>query len=246
MTSFSSIATDGTEYAWSDQDKIVSFDGDACEFYVSSLESEQRTRVKARLIDDVPCEILPFVQLNADNSIEYGDPVTIMCQVHEEEERKYDSETGKTETKSLGFLVALQAPTLEHKRKLVVIKYGDKQRAKAIANQVAVTFTPWTVAKDFQGRPTKTAGTPRALDVAFAELRAGVQTQDKLTLRKGMAMLRIPREQLSLAETQDPNHTFEITLNEADFGIFRLKPIPEGVCVEQGHFWHLYLTREIG
>lgn len=246
--SYSILDVTGTSRTLNDQDKITSLDGETKELYVVSIEAEARHRRfnAKRLIDPIDAIIAPFSSLDSSGVPTYGTPYTVKADLHWHEENHFYQISGPDVLYSTGFLVMRHAPNA-FKRRMVVMKFTDRQQGKHFAGEYTVSFSsvtyPNQTAMGDLGAPTTST---RTISCDLVELKEGTRTTDGIVLKTGTAMLKVDRSLITRSEVNGRYNYFTISLNGLSVGRFGLDPEQDAAIIENSHHFHIYLKKAVG
>ncbi len=246
--SYSVIDTTGTPREITVNHKITAIDGVSQTpnlYIVEVMPFGHKPKVRPRKIDRVKITIAPFNTMSSAGVPTYGTPFDVYGDPHFKEFKRFDQEQSKDVLKSLGYFNFNSAPG-SFSRTLIRAHFLDKLAGYAFLGQYAVAFTTVTYpARDWQGNLGTPTEVTRSITVDDVQTQAGFVTNDGLKLIEGQAILRIPRDQITLAELASIDNYFTITLQSVAVRYRIWNSAPKGFCIEHTHHYEVYLQRAL-
>jgi hypothetical protein len=197
----------------------------------------------------VPLAYEPFAGFSG-TSPTWGTAVTVQAQVKSEKvdrQRNPADGPGMPETRKVLYL---QEADTTRTWPIVRVELQDQARGLMFPGLYVVKLVPYTVAAQTATQKTLrlpaspspvTPGTARTLHPIFVSLTDQVDFSSGLEVRKGDALIRIPRDEATEAELLGDSW-IEITPLGAN--PIRYRPTgPQGVVPDQTFHWSIYLER---
>lgn len=246
--------TSGNSLTLAQGHKITSIAGQSRELYITEIAPyAQGKRRRARIVAPVSAVIAPFVEVDSGTlAPTYDSSVTVLAQAKTEKSNRYnpkgedsDADFGPNAPESAEVLYFNNADSTQDFG-VIKVRLADAARGLMFPGMFTAQYIPAPSESggdpDLFIPPTYTPGTPVDLTLSFINLSDQMRYEGGTGVKRGDAVIKFTRDQLTKAQIL------------ADKGLFEITPIggsaisyevwgSDGVEYEQTYHWCVYLRR---